>query len=183
VARLLKGIFDPRVRTEKVRREATSKKKANERDRNRTCMLFSRKSQLENRMIEPDPFICAFRRISSLFSVHELNHRRSCHVSVVAQTKNLRRHIKWFPDWASSPLQPQGYMYTRLGTSDLYGPSCIGVAKKKGCPECQHVSRLLLFLLLMFLRSICDQVSNQADIFVLLAIFILFSRRFAHLLK
>jgi len=73
-------------------------------------MLFPRKSQLENRMREPDPFICAFRRISSLFSVHELNHRRSRYVSVVAQTKNLCRHINWFPDQTGNPRRynPKG---------------------------------------------------------------------------
>jgi len=42
---------------------------------------------------------------------------------------------------------------------------------------------MLFFLLLMLLfRSVCHQVSNQADKLVLLAIFII-SRRFAHLFK
>jgi len=40
---------------------------------------------------------------------------------------------------------------------------------------------MLFFLLLMLLRSICHQVSNQADKFDLLAIIFLLSRRFAHL--
>jgi len=43
--------------------------------------------------------------------------------------------------------------------------------------------KMLFFLLLMLLRSICHQVSNQADEFDLLVIFFfLFSRRLAPLL-
>jgi len=56
-------------------------------------MLFSRKSQLAKRVGEPDPFICPFRYVSSLFSAHELNYRRSRYVSVVAQRHNPRRHM------------------------------------------------------------------------------------------
>jgi len=40
---------------------------------------------------------------------------------------------------------------------------------------------MLFFLLLTLLRSICQEVSNQADKFDLLAIILLFCRRFAHL--
>jgi len=41
----------------------------------------------------------------------------------------------------------------------------------------------MFFLLLMLLHSICHQDSNQGNKFVLLAIILLFSRRFAYLFK
>jgi len=42
---------------------------------------------------------------------------------------------------------------------------------------------MLLFLLLLLLRSICNQVENEADKFVLQTIISSFSQRFARLFK
>ena len=97
-----KGIFDPHARTEKVRREATfhRKRATNTAGIRYVCRLRARASLRSVRA--PDPFICAFRRISSLFSVRELNHRRSRFVSVVAQTE---------------PTPPQQYVNQRVEIS------------------------------------------------------------------